>query len=457
MKLKFLVCALVLFFHGYGKTSDEVTIVTTGSGKTIDDAIRVALRGALEQTFGTFISSKTELLNDALTQDLITTISTGNILNYVIISQVKLEGEHSVSLKTTVSTSKFASFVESKGSIIDFKGGLLAFNILQQELNEKSEIVALVELRNVISKFSDESFDYKLKVFEPYSKDGSNRLWTIPMYVSVYPNDNINNLKSHIYRTLSGLSLTKDEAYSYVKLKKQVYPISLAINEKEYGYIILRTHVGFSQVIIQLFNFNHSLQNFRISNGLPQTIDRPQKLTNIYDRNFRVFLKNWDYDKICKSSVFFWQCDRACHLGLVLQEQYSPGDGRGCSPDPILNVDEWFTPKPQGYNAQQYTPQRLLMKSMEISDFLININQERSEPNPSSIAKLQFLNDQILDDQFSFIKKLKKDMISSFPTAVISFVNITTDSEICRFYFEDLVELSELKAIKQYSVSPVVN
>jgi hypothetical protein len=91
------------------------------------------------------------------------------------------------------------------------------------------------------------------------------------------------------------------------------------------------------------------------------------------------------------------------------------------------------------------------MKSMEISDFLININQERSAPNE------KFLNDQILDDQFSFIKKLKKDMISSFPTAVISFVNITTDSEICRFYFEDLVELSELKAIKQYSVSPVVN
>lgn len=451
MKLKFLVCALVLFFHGYGKTSDEVTIVTTGSGKTLDDAIRVALRGALEQTFGTFISSKTELLNDALTQDLITTVSTGNILSYVIISQVKLEGEHSVSLKTTVSTSKFASFVESKGSIIEFKGGLLAFNILQQELNEKSEIVALVELRKVISKFSDESFDFKLKVFEPYSKDGNNRLWTIPMYVSVYPNDNFNNLKSHIYRTLSGLSLSKDEAYNYIKLNKPVYPISLAVNEKDYGHIILRTHVGFSQVITQLYNFNHSLQNFRIANGLPQTIDRPQKLTNIYDKNFRVFLKNSGHVKICKSSVFYWQCDLDCDLGEVVQERYSSGDGRGCSPDPILNVDEWFTPKPQGYSAQQYTPQRLLMKSMEISDFLINFNQERSVPSE------KFLNDQIFVDQFSFIKNLKKDMISGFPTAVVSFVNIKTDSEVCRFYFEDLVELSELKAIKQYSVSPVVN
>jgi hypothetical protein len=449
MKLKFLVFALFLFFHAHGKTSDEVTIVTTGSGKTLDDAIRVALRGALEQTFGTFISSKTELLNDALTQDLITTVSTGNILSYVIISQVKLEGEHSVSLKTTVSTSKFASFVESKGSIIEFKGGLFAFNILQQALNEKSEIVALVELRKVISKFSDESFDYKLKVFEPYSKDGTNRFWTIPMYVSVYPNDNINNLKSHIYKTLSGLSLTKDEAYSYINLKKPVYPISLAINEKEFGFIILRTHVGFSQVVTQLYNFNHSLQNFKISNGLPQTVDRPQKLTNIYDKSFRVFLKNSRSNQICKSSVFYWQCDLGCNLGEVLDQHYSGGEGRGCSPDPILNVDEWFAPKLQGYAAET-APERLRMKSMEISDFIININQAYSPPNEN------FLSDHILVDQFSFIKKLKKD-IGAFPTAVISFVNIKTDSEICRFYFEDLVDLSELKAINQYSVSPVVN
>ncbi len=408
----------------------------------------MALRGALEQTFGTFISSKTELLNDVLTQDLITTVSSGNILSYEIISQVKLDGEHSVSLKTTVSTSKFASFVESKGSITEFKGRLLAFNILQQELNEKSEIVALVELRNIIWKFSNESFDFKINVFEPYSKDGTNRFWTIPMYVSVYPNDNINNLKSHIYKTLSGLSLTKDEAHSYINLKKPVYPISLAINEKEFGFIILRTHVGFSQVITQLYNFNHALQNFKISNGLPQTVDRPQKLTNIYDKSFRVFLKNSRSNQICKSSIFYWQCDLSCNLGEVLDQHYS-GDGY-CSPDPFLNVDEWFAPKPQGYAAETTAPHRLSMKSMEISDFIININQAYSPTEEN------FLSDHIFVDQFSFIKKLKKD-IGAFPTAVISFVNIKAGSEICRFYFEDLVELSELKAIDQYSVSPIAN
>ena len=44
--------------------SKDVSITSSGSGKTLEDAKQAALRSSTEQAFGAFISSKTEMFND---------------------------------------------------------------------------------------------------------------------------------------------------------------------------------------------------------------------------------------------------------------------------------------------------------------------------------------------------------------------------------------------------------
>lgn len=56
--------------------TDVIDVTTTGAGSTKEDATKNALRNALESSFGAFISSKTEIVNDE-----ITSISTGNIVS----------------------------------------------------------------------------------------------------------------------------------------------------------------------------------------------------------------------------------------------------------------------------------------------------------------------------------------------------------------------------------------
>ena len=46
--------------------ANDVVLVVSGDGNNKEEATNVALRSAIEQTFGTFVSSNTEILNDSL-------------------------------------------------------------------------------------------------------------------------------------------------------------------------------------------------------------------------------------------------------------------------------------------------------------------------------------------------------------------------------------------------------
>ena len=123
----------------FAQENKTVTLTVSGQGQTQDEAKQNALRNAIEQAFGTFISSNTEILNDDLVKDEIVSVSNGNIQKFEILSEVQMQnGEWSNNLKAVVSVTKLTSFCESKGISVEFKGSLFAFNINQQILNEKT-------------------------------------------------------------------------------------------------------------------------------------------------------------------------------------------------------------------------------------------------------------------------------------------------------------------------------
>ncbi len=209
----------------------DVTITSSGSGKTLEDAKQVALRSATEQAFGAFISSKTEMFNDQVVADQMASVSSGNIKSFSILNESQLpDGSWGVTLKALVSLDKLTSFVEAKGIAIEIKGGMFALNIKQQSLNELGEVKAVSEMVGLLHEPMQVSFDYIIKSSDPKSLDADNKNWEIPLVVTATTNKNMDFCANYCIKTLAALSLSSEEVTSYQSLNKAVFPVVINYN-----------------------------------------------------------------------------------------------------------------------------------------------------------------------------------------------------------------------------------
>ena len=224
----FVFSQQIVFAQDADKT---VTITVSGSGKTQEEAKQSALRSAIEQAFGAFISSKTEILNDQVVADQIASVANGNIQSFSILNESQLpDGSWGVTLKALVSVSKLTSFVEAKGIAIEIKGGMFALNIKQQLLNEQGEIKAVSEMVGLLHEPMQISFDYVIKSSDPKSLDAESKNWEIPLVVTATTNKNIDFCANYCIKTLAALSLSSEEVTSYQSLNKAVFPVVINYN-----------------------------------------------------------------------------------------------------------------------------------------------------------------------------------------------------------------------------------
>ena len=221
-----LFAALVISFDTYSQDDKTVTLIVSGQGNTKDEAKQNALRSAIEQAFGTFVSSKTEILNDELVKDEIVSVANGNIQKFEIISEVQIpNGDYATSLKATVSVTKLTSFVESKGVVVEFKGSLFAFNINQFILNEANESKAIEEITSTSLNIISKSFYGTILPKDPFLKRGN--IYTLPYEIEIHTNENINSAVKYLSDNLNKLSLTSNQVNDYIKLNKPIYEIIL--------------------------------------------------------------------------------------------------------------------------------------------------------------------------------------------------------------------------------------
>ena len=142
---------------------DVVSIVTSGDGSTKDQATTAALRNAIEQAYGAFISSNTKFLNDELIQDEIVSLSQGTITEYSIISSIETKNGYNVTTKSTVSLGKLTSFVQSKGGKTELAGALFARNIKILNFNEENQKKVLNNMYLTVKEMAKAGFyDYEI-------------------------------------------------------------------------------------------------------------------------------------------------------------------------------------------------------------------------------------------------------------------------------------------------------
>jgi hypothetical protein len=206
----------------------KARVNVTAIGVDIIEAKNLALRSAIEQAFGAYISSNTEILNDELIKDEIISISSGNIDSIHVTSETKLvDGRTSVSLLAVVSVNKLVTFCESKGYKVEFKGGLFSINIQQQKLNETAELRAIENICEVGKSIINKAFDYSLTISEPQQVErvGNEEIWELTFSVLVKPNANFIEFKNFIYDNLSRIAMNQEDVERYRSNNKQVYNV----------------------------------------------------------------------------------------------------------------------------------------------------------------------------------------------------------------------------------------
>ena len=210
----------------YGNT---VTLVTSGSGATEDEATRNALRNALEQAYGTFVSSNTTVVNDELVSDAIASVSSGNVLGYEQISSITTSEGFSVSVKAVVSIGNLVTFATSRGMTAELAGNTFLMNRNLARLNKENERVALKNLADQLSMIVGKGmYDYTIDVAQPRTNDAIIRsaAFAIDVTVNVSPNANYELFWETIDRTLSSLSMSPTESANYKSLEMKTYEYS---------------------------------------------------------------------------------------------------------------------------------------------------------------------------------------------------------------------------------------
>lgn len=190
----------------FAQAIDDVSLVVTGTGESKESAVQNALRSAVEQAYGAFVSSNTTILNDELVKDEIATVSSGNIKSYTEIDNQRInDNSWIVSLRAVVSTSALTSYAKSKGASCEFAGAVFGANLKLAKLNQQNTQIALQHMVEVFKQFGENLFDYSLSVGNP----DANGRFTIE--VQVLPNETTVASVNFLYKTLKELSITVNE------------------------------------------------------------------------------------------------------------------------------------------------------------------------------------------------------------------------------------------------------
>lgn len=205
----FLIALFVLnIFQMSAQSNDEVTLVVSADGATKEEATKVALRSAIEQAYGTFVSANTTILNDEMVKDEIVTISNGNIKEYKELASLMLpNGNQSVTLQATVCISKLVSYAQSKGASTEFAGAAFGMNLKIFELNKKNENIALENLMTQVKAMIPSCFKPILKLQDP-EVDGNDCL--MKFNLTFIPTKEYFTLYKFVLSTLDGIAV-KDE------------------------------------------------------------------------------------------------------------------------------------------------------------------------------------------------------------------------------------------------------
>lgn len=216
---------------------NTIRLTVSGEGETKEEATANALRSAVEQAFGTFVSANTQILNDDVVKEEIATISSGNIQEYTELGCITMPGGHkSVSLSATVSIGNLISYAKSKGSSAEFAGAVFAMNMKMRKLNAENEKKSISHMLEQLEILARDMFEIDVNVIGQPIKIDIEKDWhyrnlkhryTSPYRVNLeFKYKTTSNAKAFydlFFNTLNSISLTSAEVKEYNESGENTY------------------------------------------------------------------------------------------------------------------------------------------------------------------------------------------------------------------------------------------
>lgn len=113
---KVIITSLFVFVLAFFSSRDMAAEVTaSGEGPTRDQAIKSAMRNAVEQGIGTFVKSETMVQNMQLIDDKIFSHSKGYVTSYTVVKEEPSDGIIRVTIKATVDNKILKDDIEALG------------------------------------------------------------------------------------------------------------------------------------------------------------------------------------------------------------------------------------------------------------------------------------------------------------------------------------------------------
>lgn len=204
------------------QTVDDVTLVVSGDGATKEEATHVALRSAVEQAYGVFVSANTEIMNDELVKDEIATVTSGNVKSFKELNCILLpNGNQMVTLQAVVSTKKLAAYAQSKGASCEFAGATFGANLKLLKLNQENTKKAFENLLQQCKAIAPYIVEPSLQVEDP-TVDG-----LVPFRITLYSTPNLWEFSELIVTTLKALQINDEQLEALKTQKADLYPIKV--------------------------------------------------------------------------------------------------------------------------------------------------------------------------------------------------------------------------------------
>lgn len=308
-----IVCLTFFQTTILAQSPSEVSLVVFGEGQTKQEAIDNALRSAIEQTYGTFVSANTNILNDDIVKDEIVTVSSGNIKSYKELTPTERVNEiYSANIQAVVSVGKLVTFARNKGSECEFAGATFGANLKLFNLYRKNAEIALSHLYEEMKQIASVGlFDWEVTVTDPKS-DGSFNLT-----VTAKATSNLKIYGELISNTLKAISVSEEQNKAYLDMGEKLLSAHIVLTKPTYRnpdekFIVKLWDVpyeygrpGYKQCpypVSWLLSepdwgkfdelFCRSLNNFKITDNLGNTYDIPYQMPKskpsyIYDRDIK--------------------------------------------------------------------------------------------------------------------------------------------------------------------------
>ena len=207
----------------------RVSLIVSADGSTMTEAINNALRWGIEQTYGSFVSSNTEIFSTPGVNEEIATDSSGNIKTYELIESVALpNGDTAVMLEVIVDVLNLEKYAETKGYECEFSGALFGANLRLYDFykrNEKYAIQSMIRLLDAMRPV----YDYKIKVADPILNSGG-RTAKIEMEISLIQtpksqifNNTLRKTFMSLMNTASHLIHLQDAGFEFTRYKYYIH------------------------------------------------------------------------------------------------------------------------------------------------------------------------------------------------------------------------------------------